>query len=109
MIRTKMTAAALALAVMTLAGCDRPAPQPPASDNATPSDEGTPVDANVEANLAEVAPPPRSESAAPAEAPVAAPREAPPAPDAQTLDDADATGMTARVHRGDEAVTNTTQ
>ncbi len=108
MIRTKMAAAALALAVTTLAGCDRPAPQPAASDNATPTDEGTPVDASVETNLTEAAPPPAA-SAAPVEAPAAAPREAPPAPDAQTLDDADATGMTSRVHRGDEAVTNTTQ
>ncbi|MEG3145142.1 hypothetical protein U1839_10825 [Sphingomonas sp. RT2P30] len=107
MIRTKMAAAALVLAVATLAGCDRPTPQPAASDNAVPADEGTPVDANVETNLAEAAPPPPA-SAAPAEASAAASRAAPPAPDAQTLDDADATGMTARVHRGEETVTNTT-
>ncbi|CAN5237478.1 hypothetical protein BH10PSE14_BH10PSE14_43810 [soil metagenome] len=111
MMRTKTIAATALLALAALGGCDRasPAPQPEASDNALPADAGTPVDADVEANLADTAPPPPS--AAPAEAPAItpreAPREAPPAPDTQTLDDADATGMTARVHRED-MVTNTT-
>jgi hypothetical protein len=117
MIRTKTTAVAAAVLALTmLAGCDRasPAPQPEASDNALPADAATSVDANVDANaavnLAEPAPlPPPGTSAASAEASAAdvAPREAPPTPDTQTLDDADATGMTARIHR-EELVTNTT-
>jgi hypothetical protein len=108
MIRTKTVAATALLALATLGGCDRasPAPQPAASDNALPADAGTPVDASVETNLAE-APSPPPASAAPTEAPAVAPRAAPPAPDTQTLDDADATGMTARVRR-DEAASNTT-
>uniref|UniRef100_UPI003565076E hypothetical protein n=1 Tax=Sphingomonas sp. TaxID=28214 RepID=UPI003565076E len=112
MMRTKTIAVTALLALAALGGCDRtsPAPQPEVSDNVLPADAGTPVDADVETNLAEAAPPP-AESAAPAGAPAVtpreAPREAPPAPDTQTLDDADATGMTARVNRGD-MVTNTT-
>ena len=98
MTRTKLATvgAAALLALAALGGCDRRSPPPPeANDTAAPA-----------ANLAEpVQPAEPLNIAAPADANAAAaalnPREAPAAPDAQTIDDADATGMTAHVRRDD--------
>jgi hypothetical protein len=98
-----MAAGLLALAALAaLSGCDKPAPdQPVASDNS----------AVPETNVVEV-----SNAAAPVTATHdmtttstsdAGSREAPPPPDAQTQDDADATGMTSRVNR-DQAPANGT-
>ncbi|MCU6455032.1 hypothetical protein LPN01_13175 [Sphingomonas sp. A2-49] len=98
---TMKAAAALAAGLLMLAACSRSGPeQAPEAENmaeatpvedvtpvAPPSDEPAPVETNaIDANAVAIAPPP----------------EAPTAPDAQMLEDADATGMTARVSR-DEA------
>lgn len=98
---TTKAVTALAAGLLMLAGCSRSEPeQPTAEDNmaeATPvedvspvaptADESMPAEGNaVDANAVAIAPPP----------------EEPVAPDAQMLEDADATGMTARVSR-DEA------
>lgn len=92
------TVGLLGAGLLALAGCSRSEPEQPAPDNmtleATPSAEPTP------------AAPPSAEPTpeAPAITNTAAadvPPEAPVAPDAQMIDDADATGMTARVSRGE--------
>jgi hypothetical protein len=97
---TLKAAAGLAAGLLVLAACSRSEPeQPPEADNmaeatpvedvtpiAPPSAEPAPVANAVDANAVAIAPPP----------------EAPTEPDAQMLEDADATGMTARVSR-DEA------
>ena len=92
---TTMTAAGLAAAALLLAGCSRPQPEPAEETNmvdaapvetstpeAAPSAEPSTATAPVDTNAVAEAPPPEKV-----------------APDAQMLDDAEATGMTARVTR----------
>jgi hypothetical protein len=99
MNRGKIAAmAAGALALMALAGCEKSTPEPSAPvenmvNEAEPMNAVAPVETPV----------PETANAAT----VVDTRETPPDPDAQTQDDADATGMTARVHR-DEGTTNET-
>ncbi|MEG8024668.1 hypothetical protein QP162_09795 [Sphingomonas aurantiaca] len=96
--RTRTAIAGGLLAAMALAGCSRSEPEQPPTDVNMVEDTGV--------TETEAAPTPVE--AAPVEAPPVAPavveppREKPVAPDEQMLDDADATGMTARVTR-DEA------
>ena len=88
------------VALAALAGCDSSTPDQPAPvENAVNEEAPAEVVVPVEA-------PPPAETTNAATVDVE-PRETPPDPDAQTLDDADATGMTARVRR-DEAETNET-
>lgn len=98
MNRGKIAATAAGiLALAALGGCEKSAPEQPAPvENAV--NEVEPVNLVVP----EEKPVPETANAAAVE-----PRETPPDPDAQTQDDADATGMTARVRR-DEAGSNTT-
>jgi hypothetical protein len=91
--RTAAVAAGL-IALAALSGCDSSTPEQPApAENAVDAAEPANVVVPVEA-----APPETVNAAAEADA-----RETPPDPDAQTLDDADATGMTARVRREEPA------
>ena len=96
--RTRTAIAGGLLAAMALTGCSRSEPEQPPTDVNMVEDTGV--------TETEAAPAPVE--AAPVEAPPVAPavveppREKPVAPDEQMLDDADATGMTARVTR-DEA------
>lgn len=98
MTRGKIAATAAGLLALTaLAGCEKSTPEPAAPvenmvNEAEPVNTVAPVETPVPetTNLT-----------------VAEPRDAPVDPDAQTLDDADATGMTARVRR-DEAAANET-
>ena len=96
--RTRTAIAGSLLAAMALAGCSRSEPEQPPADVNMVEDTGVTeteaAPAPVEAAPVEVAPP--------APTVVEPPREKPVAPDEQMLDDADATGMTARVTR-DEA------
>ncbi|KQN32851.1 hypothetical protein [Sphingomonas sp. Leaf38] len=96
--RTRTAVAVGLLTAMALAGCSRSEPEQPPTDVNMVEDTGVTeteaAPAPVEAAPVEAAP------AAPAV--VEPPREKPIAPDEQMLDDADATGMTARVTR-DEA------
>ncbi len=99
---TRMPARLLAVAagLLALAGCDRSAPEQPV----------TVTDTVVESNVEEapnMAVPAETPSPVTANAAEAAQREDPPAHDVQTQDDADATGMTSRVNRG-EAPANET-
>jgi len=96
----KMRIAAGLMALAILAGCSKSEPeaQPPETDNVgadaqpEPAAQPTPEPAPIKR--------PEPAPVANTVVPVAAePREAPPSPDAQMLDDADATGMTARVSR----------
>jgi hypothetical protein len=93
--------AAVLLALTALSGCDKPAPdQPVASDNG----------AVPETNVVEVttnAATPAATHAVTTNASEAVVREAPTPPDEQTQDDADATGMTARVNRDGPPVNST--
>lgn len=98
--RTMKTGVALAAGLLMLSACSRSEPEQPLEENMSeqaPVEESTPdatptaepsatPTAAVETNAATIDTPP----------------EAPVAPDAQMIDDADATGMTARVSR-DEA------
>ena len=103
----RKTAIALLLTAGLLAACSRSEPEQPEMTNdstevmpdepqpeptpsALPSAEPTPAEA---VNAAAIEPPP----------------EAPVAPDAQVLEDADATGMTARVSRDAPAATGNEQ
>lgn len=85
----------LASAALAIAGCSRepaPAPEPTPSEEALPTPEPTPT-------------PEPSPVASPSEltnATAALPPEEKPAPDEQMLDDASATGMTARASRDAE-------
>ena len=96
--RTRTAIAGGLLATMALAGCSRSEPEQPPADVNMVEDTGV---TETEAAPAPVEPAP-VEAAPPAPAVVEPPREKPIAPDEQMLDDADATGMTARVTR-DEA------
>ncbi|MCP3734887.1 hypothetical protein M9979_08390 [Sphingomonas sp. RP10(2022)] len=96
--RTK-TIAALLLAPVLLAACSRSEPEQPVEDTNTlesvepMANAATEVEP-VEAPVAEPSPLPDANTAA-----IDVPPEAPVKPDVQVLDDADATGMTARVTR----------
>ena len=96
--RTRTAIAGGLLAAMALTGCSRSEPEQPPTDvnmvENTGVTETEAAPAPVEAAPVETPPP--------APAVVEPPREKPVAPDEQMLDDADATGMTARVTR-DEA------
>ena len=98
--RTMKTGAALAAGLLMLSACSRSEPEQPLEENMSeqaPMEESTP-DATPTAE-------PSATPTAAVETNTAAidtPPEAPVAPDAQMIDDADATGMTARVSR-DEA------
>ncbi|TXC72822.1 hypothetical protein FSB78_07440 [Sphingomonas ginsenosidivorax] len=90
-------AAAALLALSVLAGCSRSEPdQPPPVDNAV-TEEPAPV--REEAPVAEPAPAPVEPAPAAVTNTVAPPPAEAIAPDEQMLDDADATGMTARATR----------
>jgi hypothetical protein len=97
-----MTVAALAAGLLAVSACSRSEPEGPMDDNALgldqPMTNGTDDIAPVETPSAIPEPTPDANAAAAIEPPP----EAPIKPDAQVLDDADATGMTARVTR-DEA------
>lgn len=97
--RNMKTAALLGAGLLTLAACAKPEPEQPVSDNM--SLEESPD----EAPTPDVAPTAEATPAAALDTNTAAvdvPADAPVAPDAQMIEDADATGMTARVSR-DEA------
>jgi hypothetical protein len=88
--------AAALLALTALAGCDKSAPdQPVANENgAVPeTNVAEPVNAAAPANTTHAVTSNASEAAEI--------RQAPTPPDEQTQDDADATGMTSRVNRGE--------
>jgi len=95
----KIATATALIALATLAGCDKPAPPPEATNSAAPAENVDEPEAPPPAN---VAAPVQANAAAAAEL-----REAPPPPDVQTQDDADAVGMTSHVRR-DEPPSNTT-
>lgn len=103
--RTRATVAAGLFAALTMAGCSRSEPEQP------PTDVNMVEDSGVTESEAAATPPPAPVETAPTEAPptvnaVEPEREAPVAPDAQMQDDADATGMTARVTRDEAPVEN---
>lgn len=92
-------ALAALLSAATLASCSRaPEPTPIENDVAI-----APVEATPEAPPVEAPPAPAETPAANAAAPL--PREEASAPDEQMMDDAAATGMTARATRGEPAPT----
>jgi len=87
---------------LALAGCNQSTPaKPTVTDNSEVSETNVVTEANV-AEPVSKGPSVTTNAAAEADF-----RPEPPSPDAQTQDDADATGMTARVHR-DEAPANET-
>lgn len=89
-----------ALVLPTLAGCSRKEPDAPVAEGEANEEAPAPVAAPV---LPEPEPAP-----APTAAPVDnTPAEAAVAPDEQMMDDATATGMTARAERGEEQPANT--
>lgn len=95
--RTLKTVGLLGAGLLALAACSRSEPEQPAPEDnvtleATPGAEPTPEASPSAAPVAEVAP---IANAAIADVPP----ETPAAPDAQMIDDAEATGMTARVSR----------
>ncbi len=91
-----------ALLLPTLAGCSRKEPDAPAAEGEANDEAPAPVAAPV---LPEPEPQP---APAPTAAPVDnTPAEAAVAPDEQMMDDATATGMTARAERGEEQPANT--
>jgi hypothetical protein len=102
--RTRTTIAASLLAMMAVAGCSRSEPDQPPADTNMIEDEGV-----TEPEAAAPAPAPvekaPTEAASTANA-VEPEREAPITPDEQMLEDADATGMPARVTRDDAPAEN---
>jgi PBP1b-binding outer membrane lipoprotein LpoB len=101
--RTRTVIAGGLLAAMALAGCSSSEPEQQPTDTNMVEDTGVTeseaaAPTPVETAPVEVAPPPP--------AVVEPPRETPVAPDEQMLDDADATGMTARVTRDEEPTEN---
>ena len=86
---------AAALVLPTLAGCSRKEPDAPVEEGEAPSDAPAPV---APPALPEPAPAPEP-SAPPVDD---TPAEAAVAPDEQMMDDAAATGMTARSERAEE-------
>jgi uncharacterized lipoprotein len=98
------------LAVSALAGCSRSEPDAPPMDNALTEEAAPPAAEEAPAPLPE--PVPVETAPAPSANAVAPPPAAEIAPDEQMLDDADATGMTARANRdeaGSETPTNETE
>ena len=100
----RISAIAGLLAATALAGCSKPrADDTPVMENAitdegVPADEATPMpvpeptaEPTADTNTAAISPPPAAEIA----------------PDVQVQDDADATGMTARVSRDEPPANNT--
>jgi hypothetical protein len=96
------TAAAIGAGLLALAGCNRSTPEQPSV-----ADNGVVPETNVTTASNTVAPVTKAPSAS-SNASEAVARPEPPAPDSQTQDDADATGMTARVHRDDAPANETT-
>ncbi len=97
------TGAVIVAGLLALAGCNRSTPeQPEAADNGVVPETNVTTATNTAAPVAK-APSVTANASAPAEM-----RPEPSAPDAQTQDDADATGMTARVHRDDAPANETT-
>ena len=95
----KMAGVALAAGLLGLAGCSKPDPEGPMDDNTLGLDQPM---TNASAEVAPVETPtvaPEPSPDANAAAAIAPPPEEPIKPDAQVLDDADATGMTARISR----------
>jgi hypothetical protein len=101
MTKTMLRGAAALLVLTALAGCDKSAPDQPAA-----SENGAVPETNV-TEPANAAAPAVTAHSVTTNATEAVAREAPLPPDEQTQDDADATGMTARVRR-DEAASNET-
>ena len=105
--RTRTTVAAGLLAALAMAGCSRSEPdQPPADvnmveDTGVTESEAAPTPAPAPVETAPAVVPPTVNAVEPE-------REAPVAPDEQMRDDADATGMTARVTRDEAPVANDT-
>ncbi len=84
------------LALAALAGCDKSTPdQPVASEN------GAVPETNVTETTNAAAPVAATHTATTNASEAVVAREAPTPPDEQTQDDADATGMTSRVTRGE--------
>ncbi|MEO9130020.1 MAG: hypothetical protein ABI240_02300 [Sphingomonas sp.] len=96
MTKTMVRGAAALLVLTALAGCDKAAPdQPVASEN------GAVPETNVVEPINEATPAAVTHAATSNASEAAVVREAPIPPDEQTQDDADATGMTSRVNRGE--------
>ncbi|KQN05909.1 MULTISPECIES: hypothetical protein [Sphingomonas] len=105
--RTRTAIAGGLLAAMAMAGCSRSEPDQP------PTDTNMVEDTGVTESEAAPTPAPAPVETAPVETPptvnaVEPEREPPVAPDEQMRDDADATGMTARVTRDEAPVENDT-
>lgn len=96
--RLSLPVAAASLLVLGLSGCSRSEPEPAPTENYAdaPVEEPTPEPTAEAANIAE----PDTNMA---EAEPAPPPPPEPSVDQQMLDDASATGMTARAKRGDDA------
>jgi hypothetical protein len=88
--------AAVLLALTALAGCDKSAPDHPVA-----SENGAVPETNVVEATNAAAPAAATHAATSNTSEAAVAREAPTPPDEQTQDDADATGMTSRVNRGE--------
>lgn len=95
------------LLIAGLGACSQPTEAPTHDDNyfdtrSQPSDDATPMAPETPAPDPE--PSPTADTNTTAALPEKAPAPAPaPAPDAQLMDDASATGMTARTTRGDQS------
>ncbi len=104
-VRVTKTGLALGAGLLLLTACSRSEPEQPAEmenmDATAPMDNATAAPTPDAAAVTEPSPPPAENSAA-----IDVPPERPVAPDAQVLDDADATGMTARVNRDEPAPAN---
>ena len=96
--RMMKTGGALAAGLLMLSACSRSEPEPPVEENL---DEATP-DALPSVEPSDVPPPVADTNTAA----IDVPPEAPVAPDAQMIEDADATGMTARVSRDEQPDAN---
>lgn len=102
--RMMKTGGALAAGLLMLSACSRSEPEPPVEENMVepaPLDEATP-DALPSVEPSDVPPPVADTNTAA----IDVPPEAPVAPDAQMIEDADATGMTARVSRDEQPAAN---
>lgn len=113
MTRKLILATVAALVALPLGACSRSEPEQPVVDNvaepapetpAPPPPAPAPLPAPTEAEAA----PAQSDMNIADETPDAPPADIAPAPDEQMMDDASATGMTARASRGERAADNTT-
>jgi len=100
--RTMKTIAVFSAGLLALTACSRSEPDAAADENAAseasmPVTDDAPTPAPSSPPMAEDLPEVANSAA------IDVPPEPKVAPDAQMLDDAEATGMTARVSRGDEA------